>query len=190
MPLVGISMAIFVLGIAGAPLFIGSVSKYYMGYGAPVWFEWLLRFLSLATIISFTKYGLMLFGKDPGIKGYEYKPDRWRVWACLFWATLVLLGGIFGPQAINWMYSSDLSLDLLTKWNFSDGFFAGLLGGYWGKGVWWVILSIVGYFIFTFVIKGNPVLKKLGKLDLGFKTIIASITIFFGILLAVVGFGA
>ncbi|MCL2350210.1 MAG: hypothetical protein FWC67_01895 [Defluviitaleaceae bacterium] len=187
MPLVGVAMGIAILGITGAPFFIGSVSKYYIGYGADEWFVWLIRIISLATIIHFIKYGSMLFGKDPGYKGDEVKPDKWRVTSSLLWAGLCLLGGLFGPQAINVMFGgmveyASANTSLLTTF-VSDGW----LGGYYDKALWWVGSCIVGYFIFIYAVKGNKHLKKLSKLDMGFKAIVGSQIVFFGALLFVVG---
>ncbi len=62
-PLVGFAMISGILGITGAPLFNGSISKYFMQSGAErFWIEGLFILINFGTILSFVKFGQVLFG--------------------------------------------------------------------------------------------------------------------------------
>jgi len=180
MPVVGVATAVAILGIMGAPLFIGSISKYYLGYGVSDTMTWMLRIMSLATIISFIKYGSMLFGKDnPALKGEEVSPSIWRSLPSLLWVVFVVAGGLLGPAAVNMMFGNSLDLTvstgLLTSW------------GYWEKALWFFGSVAVGVPMYLYIVKPSKLLKKLGKMDLSFKTIIASTMAFLGIVIVFVG---
>jgi len=180
MPLVGIGTIVAILGITGAPFFLGSISKYYMGAAVDPWLVWTLRIIAFATIVHFIKYGSMLFGKDPGTTGDEVKPSMWRAVPSFFWGLLCLVGGLFGPHAINFMFSTGVGVGvsegLLTSW------------AYYEKALWFLGSVALGLPFYFYVVKGNKVLKKLGKLDFSFKTIVASMAIFLGMLIVFVGF--
>ncbi|MCL2575310.1 MAG: hypothetical protein FWE33_02640 [Defluviitaleaceae bacterium] len=198
MPIVGTAMGLAILGIMGAPFFIGSISKYYIAYGNDRFslFFWLNIIIGLATIISFIKYGAMLFGKDPGIKGEHPKIDKPRLISVLIWSTLSLFGGLFGAQFINYSfesyvyrqsagYGATANGSLLTT--FTGDYMLGM-AGYYEKAIWWILSVVVGYLLFRYVVKGNKVLKKLSYLDMGIKGIATCILVFFAALLISVGF--
>ncbi|MCL2753155.1 MAG: hypothetical protein FWE44_03290, partial [Defluviitaleaceae bacterium] len=179
MPLVGIAMLFAVLGIMGAPFFFGSISKYYMGANVSEVMVWMHRIMAFGTVVSFIKYGSMLFGKDAGNKGEEFKPSKWRVAPTFFWGLLCLAGGVFGPQLVNFMFSNGVGISvpetLLTGW------------AYYEKALWLLGTFAIGIPFYLYVVKGNKLLKKLSKLDFSFKTIVASMVAFVGILIVFVG---
>ncbi len=62
MPLISVATILAILGITGAPLFNGSVSKYLIQKGtAGTFMEYAIIFVNLGTIISFVKYSSMFF---------------------------------------------------------------------------------------------------------------------------------
>ena len=61
-PLIGGAMLAAILGITGAPLFNGSISKYFIVYGAGGAVTMAVIFINLGTIITFIKFSTMLFG--------------------------------------------------------------------------------------------------------------------------------
>ncbi|MCL1993603.1 MAG: hypothetical protein FWG66_11730 [Spirochaetes bacterium] len=179
MPLVGLAMGFAILGIMGAPFFIGSISKYYLGYTVDPWIAWSINIISLGTIISFIKYGSMLFGEDSGLKGQFPQADIWRSAPSLLMGGLCLAGGLFGAQFINFLFSSTIAADNLSitvaPWTSPDKLLT-----FFGS-------VVVGLFIYKYVVKGNKALKKLGEMDIGFKPIVACTIAFVGILLLVAG---
>ncbi|MCL2353315.1 MAG: proton-conducting membrane transporter [Defluviitaleaceae bacterium] len=179
MPVVGIASAFAILSITGAPFFIGSISKYFLTSGAPPLVEYSIIIISVGTIISFIKYGSMLFGKeDPSMKGSSVKPDVWRVIPAVLLAALCLLGGVFGPQAINFMFpysGVSVSEGLLGNW------------AYYQKALIFAGSAVVGFVLYKFVVKGNKFLDKISQMDLNFRTILVSSCAFVGLLIVVAG---
>lgn len=171
MPLVGIATAFAILGIMGAPFFIGSISKYFLTYDVHWLVEWSVILISLGTIISFIKYGSMLFGYS-NLFGDSKKADNWRLVPSFALGTLCLIGGIFGAQLINFMFGANISIDLM---------------GYLQKSMIFFVSLAAGFVIYKFVVQGNTTLKYIGGLDFGFKSICVSMGVFFGILLIMVG---
>jgi len=172
MPLTGIITLAAILGITGAPLFIGSISKYFIGYDVPAWLLWTINVISLGTIISFIKYSGILFGADNGIKGRYPQSDAWRVWPVVILGALCLLGGMFGQAFINFLFNTTVSIDL---------------AGYAEKALIFFASAVIGYFIYKHFVKGNKALKKLADLDFSFKTVCMSMGAFCGIILIFVG---
>jgi multicomponent Na+:H+ antiporter subunit D len=67
MPAVALASLLAILGITGAPLFNGSMSKAWIMVGADqAWLGIALHVINLGTVISFVKYSSMLWGKAPG----------------------------------------------------------------------------------------------------------------------------
>ncbi|MCL1996940.1 MAG: hypothetical protein FWG63_12085 [Defluviitaleaceae bacterium] len=179
MPIVGVASGFAVLAIMGAPFFIGSISKYYLGYTVDPWIEWSINIISLGTIISFLKYGSMLFGKDPGLQGDTPTPDKWRVVPSVFMGFLCLAGGLLGAQTINFLFSDIVAAGNLSitvaPWTSPEKLLV-----FFGS-------TAVGLVIYKYVVKGNKTLKKLSQLDFRFKTVIVSTIAFWAILMVVVG---
>ncbi|MCL2164585.1 MAG: proton-conducting membrane transporter [Oscillospiraceae bacterium] len=62
-PLVGAAILMAILGITGAPLFNGSISKYFIMSGTNVAITSAVILINLGTIVTFMKYSRMLFGR-------------------------------------------------------------------------------------------------------------------------------
>lgn len=180
MPIVGIASAFAILSITGAPFFIGSISKYFLTagnpYGAPPLVEYSIIIVSVGTIISFIKYGWMLLGKDPELKGQQFKPDKWRVAPSVFLALLCLGGGLFGVQIMDYFFNTGITTNLFTS------------SAYYVKVAIFAGSALIGFVIYKFVVSRSKMLKKIGDMDLSFKTIALSTGAFLGIMLIVTGF--
>ena len=181
MPIVGIASAFAILSITGAPFFIGSISKYFLTagnpYGAPPWVEYSIIIVSVGTIISFIKYGWMLLGKDdPALKGDQFKPDKWRIIPSVFLALLCLGGGLFGVQVMDYFFNTGITTNLFAS------------SAYYVKVAIFAGSALVGFVIYKFVVSRSKTLKKIGDMDLTFKTIAISTGAFLGIMLIVTGF--
>lgn len=170
MPIVGISMLLAVLGITGTPFFNGSISKYFIATGIENPLNWILIFMSLGTIISFIKYSRILFGDSgEGVK----KVDIWQQIPVVVLGSLCFLGGIFGSQFILFLFNVQLSVDP---------------AGYLEKAGIFFVSLISGYLIFKYYVQHSKLIKKLGRVELGFRGIMIAMGAFFGTMLIFVGF--
>ncbi|MCL2397002.1 MAG: proton-conducting membrane transporter [Defluviitaleaceae bacterium] len=173
MPIVGAVTVAAVLGITGAPFFIGSISKYFISADVHWLVEWSVIIISLGTIISFTKYAGMLFGKpDQDLIGDKPKPDTWRLVPAMALGAMCLLGGVFGQPLVNFLFVNTATIDIM---------------GYAQKALIFFVSVAVGYGIYKYIIAGNKLLKRIGDLDLGFKSACASMGAFFGLIIIMVG---
>jgi len=171
-PLVGVATAAAVLGITGAPFFIGSISKYFLTANAPPLVEWSVIIISVGTIISFIKYSGILFGKSD-LVGDQPMPDKWRLVPSVALGAVCLLGGVFGPQIVRFLFVTTASVDVLGYIQKAGIFFAS---------------AAVGLLIYKYIVNGNKLLKRIGKMDMSFKLACASMGGFFAIVLVVVGY--
>lgn len=99
MPLVGVGSLAGILGITGAPLFNGSVSKYFIQAGLDGNLGELgLYVINFGTIISFVKYSTILFGTPKT----EITPERdpFVGFVSLLFGIACFAGGVFGSQAV------------------------------------------------------------------------------------------
>jgi len=172
MPLAGAATGMAVLGIAGAPFFIGSISKYFIAYDVPLYLNAATIAISLGTIVSFIKFSSMFMGK-PEAKGGISKAPRSRSIPVVALGAACLLGGIFGTQIIYFLFRYEVQV-VFTSYVQKSLIFAGS--------------CIAGYFIYKHLVKGNGWLVKFGAMKFGFKTICASIGAFFAAMLLLVGY--
>ena len=171
MPLVGAATVAAVLGITGAPFFIGSISKYFIAADVHWIVEGFVILISLGTIISFTKYSGMLFGKSD-LVGDAPTPDKWRLGPSVVLGALCLLGGVFGEPVVQFLFATDKGINWI---------------GYAQKAGIFFVSAAVGFLIYKYIIRGSALLKRVGQVDIGFKGACASMGVFFGITLLVVG---
>ena len=172
MPLVGTAAAAAVLGITGAPFFIGSISKYFIAYDPPLWLEISLILISLGTIISFIKFSTAFFGTadlDDDAPSLEVR----RVVPVLIMGAICFLGGIFGPQLIYFLFRYEITVD---AW------------GYFRKSLIFAASVGTGLATYKYIVSGNTTLKRIGSINFSFKTVCASMGVFFAVLLVYVGF--
>ena len=170
-PLLGASTVMAVLGITGAPLFNGMVSKYFIAYGA----DWLLGgalvFMSLGTIVSFVKYSGMLFGRAEG----EAAPiDAHKQLAAFALGLMCFFGGIFGNWFVSFFLGAHTEISL-AGYVQKTGIFAASLAG--------------GYFIYKHYVTRSRLLKKVRALDLGFRAICMAVACMLAALLLAAHYG-
>ena len=165
-PLLGIATIMAILGITGAPLFNGMISKYFIAYGANWLLNGILIFMSLGTIISFIKYSTMLTG-DHKDEGDVVKIDLSKQISCLALGFICLIGGIFGGQFVYFLFGVQTSIGM---------------AGYFQKVGIFAASLILGYFIFKYYVSRAKIFKKIKAIDLSFRSICASI----GAVLAVI----
>lgn len=127
MPLVALAGMAGVLGITGAPLFNGSVSKYLIQTAyAGRWTEAGIYLINLGTAVSFVKFSTMFFGRfspreaakdfipedDPAHRSTEpgSQPDPFTSGIALLMGTGCLAGGVFARPIITFLFSVEISV--------------------------------------------------------------------------------
>ncbi len=168
MPVVGIATLISILGITGAPLFNGSISKYLIAAGTvEAWVEYGLMVINLGTIVLFIKYSQMLFGR---CEKKEVGAPKIREHAVVLILSLVsFAGGIFASTFIQLLFNIDVSVNLLS---------------YGIKALLFVGSLLIGIVIYYTLIKKKNYLAIMGAFELGFNEACLSITLFFALMVA------
>ncbi|MCL2840026.1 MAG: proton-conducting membrane transporter [Defluviitaleaceae bacterium] len=173
-PLIAVANIIAILGIVGAPLFNGSISKYFLVYGADGPLEWIIILINLGTILVFVKYATIFFGK-PLTKVREEETlvsDTNRRGVVFALGAMCIVLGIGGVQAIYFLFDVPVTLTF---------------GGYMEKiGIFFVSV-IIAVLLYKYVLAKRTFLSKLNGLNLSFQKICVSIGIFFAILLVYIG---
>ncbi|MCL2045112.1 MAG: proton-conducting membrane transporter [Oscillospiraceae bacterium] len=166
-PLVGMATAMAILGITGAPLFNGSISKYFIMSGTNRITSFALTFINLGTIVSFIKYSTMLYGKSD-FAGEAVKISINKQLSIFILGLLCFVGGILGEEFIEFLFNVQVSVDA---------------AGYLQKVAYFVASVVVGYFIYKYFVLKSSLLKRIKEIDLGFRAICVSIGAFFAFLL-------
>ncbi len=163
MPVVGLATIISILGITGAPLFNGSISKYLISSGTvEAWIEYGLMVINLGTIILFIKYGRMLFG-DTQKKAIGLSKTRENT-VVLLLSLVSFAGGIFASTFVQLLFNIDVSVNLLS---------------YGVKALLFVGSLLVGMVIYYALIKKKNYFTIVNAFELGFNEACLSITLFF-----------
>ncbi|MCL2718752.1 MAG: proton-conducting membrane transporter [Lachnospiraceae bacterium] len=173
LPLVGAATIMAILGITGAPLFNGSISKYFIVSGAGGFVSVMIFLINLGTIISFIKYSTMLFGKSEDCG--RVKIDGFRQVAVMILGIICFTGGIFGEQFIHFLFNIDVGVDA---------------AGYFEKIFLFAASVIAGYVIFRYYVRNSLLLKKISGFHLSFRGMCASIGFFFAMVLIMIRFFA
>lgn len=166
LPVVGVAMIVSILGITGAPLFNGSISKYLISSGSSeAWIEYGLMLINLGTILSFIKYSQMLFGQAE-----KKEPTHSRIRENIVVLTLSILcfaGGILGNVFIELLFNIDISVNLLS---------------YGIKALLFIGSLLLGMIIYYLLIRKKNYFAIIHGLDLGFNEACLSITLFFALM--------
>jgi len=186
MPLVSVACFMAMLGITGAPIFNGSISKYFIMAGADRSVSAAMIFINLGTIITFIKFTSMFFGRAGQTAGPVHEADsahaadiapggRERVdilkqAAVLVLGALCLAGGIFGEHFIRFFFGVEVSVDA---------------AGYIEKTGLFAVSVIAGYFIYRYFVSRSPYFRRIRGIELSFRQICASIGGFFALTLII-----
>jgi len=198
-PLVGVAMFMAILGITGAPLFNGSISKYFIMYGTTWYITWLFILLNLGTITVFAKFSAMLFGRrgDEGagqqtlkfVRKVETdlhhrdavaKPRNYseaipinKQIAIIALGLICFVGGIFGSEFITFLFNVEVSIDT---------------AGYLEKTAFFAGSVLVGILFCKYFVQKSKLLKRLRAIDFGFRGTCVALGGFFATVLIVLGF--
>jgi len=166
MPVVSIAMLAAILGITGAPLFNGSISKYLISYGsAGIWGDIALTFINFGTIVTFLKLSRIF----PGSTGERAKIPANRAAVCVFLGLTCLAMGIFGAPIIKFLFGETIKIDT---------------AGYIQKSLIFLGSVAGGWLIYRFFVKDQKFWKRIRTLDLGFNKIAMSVVLFFCVIVA------
>ncbi|MCL2366024.1 MAG: proton-conducting membrane transporter [Oscillospiraceae bacterium] len=200
-PVIGAAMIMAILGITGAPLFNGSISKYFIMYGTTWYVTWLLMIVNLGTIIVFVRFSTMLFGRYDDVKedsallrrmqkmdtdvhrrdetvaprNYSESVPKNKQFVIIVLGLVCLAGGIFGSQFITFLWGIEVSVET---------------AGYLEKVAIFAGSVAVGILLYRYVVAKNVLLRKLRGIDFGFRGTCAALGGFFAAVLIVLGFFA
>lgn len=163
MPLTAAAVIFSVLGITGAPYFNGSISKYWIAYGAKdSWAEYGIIIVNLGTVISFVKYSGMLWGKDKD--SAKFSDGNFRNSVVIILAVACFAGGIFGNQAIYFLFGQQITVDTYS---------------YMMKILTYMLTLLVGWILYRYWIKKSRIPDFIRGIKISFNNICVLITCFF-----------
>ena len=206
MPIVGIAGILAVLGITGAPMFNGSISKYFIMDGTNWLITALFMVMNLGTIIVFLKFSSMLFRRNltkpsgraagdairsAGSHPCNGTPDssesecKKRIpvsinkqIAVLVPSALCFLGGLFGEEFIYFLFRIDVNVDA---------------AGYAQKTLIYIASVSVGFLFYKYGLMKNNFLRdnflnRIREINIGFRATCVVIGGFFAVILIFAGF--
>jgi multicomponent Na+:H+ antiporter subunit D len=169
-PLLTATTAMAILGIVGAPMFNGSISKYFMMAESGDVLFWIMALINLGTITIFVKYSVIFFGADTSNKTVEIDVNKHISVAVLGLICLVM--GIFGEWLTTFLFGMDVGISA---------------GGYIEKAFMFAASLLVAVGIHKFFKTEDPLITRIRSIDLNFRGICVSLGIFFAILLMFTG---
>jgi multicomponent Na+:H+ antiporter subunit D len=116
-PFISIAALLAILGITGAPLFNGSISKYLIGSDLDgTIFEYGLVLLNLGTMVVFVRFASLFFGKPAGAgqvvpPGHLVIPLSRRIVVGLL-GLVCFVGGLFGSTFVSTLFGLDVRISL------------------------------------------------------------------------------
>ncbi|MDD5018758.1 MAG: proton-conducting transporter membrane subunit, partial [Eubacteriales bacterium] len=164
MPLVSIAMIAAILGITGAPLFNGSISKYLIAHGfSGALGDIALVVINIGTIVSFVKFSGIFFG-DTKIKAAVYKN---RTFVCMALGAICLVFGVMGAPIIRALFGVTVTIDA---------------AGYVQKSLVYFASIGAGILIYRYLVRGKAYWQHVRAIDLGFNAIAMTVVLFFCVL--------
>lgn len=167
LPVTGYAIIFGLLGITGAPLFNGSISKYMISYGSDSpYIQLLLNLINLGTLVYSMKFAAMLFGKNTMTDELKKKNTVHDMpqWITFTFGALTLASGIFGNFLLEFLYGYD---------------FAILPGEYLEKSFIYLLLMLAAFAIYRGWVRGRDLFSKIGFIELSFNSMITAQVIFF-----------
>ncbi|PRY83329.1 complex I subunit 5 family protein [Alkalibacterium olivapovliticus] len=167
LPVTGFAIIFGLLGITGAPLFNGSISKYMISYGSDSpYIQLLLNLINLGTLLYSMKFAAMLFGKNTqpdDIKGQDTRHDVPQ-WTTLTFGVLTLISGLFGNRLLQFLYGYDFTI---------------YPGEYLEKSFIYLLLVLAAFALYKGWVKERDLFSKIGYIELSFNAMITALVAFF-----------
>ncbi|SHH27262.1 complex I subunit 5 family protein [Clostridium grantii] len=179
MPFVSIAAILAILGITGAPLFNGSISKYLIQSATKgTYMEYAILLVNFGTIAYFIKYSSIFYSKKEEtnfpIKFRRNKNINLnRTIVVLFLGMVCFLGGVFGEKIIYILFNQKIHITLQS---------------YLHKAEVYLLTLIAGFFFYKFVILKWKFLHKVREIELSFNGICISVISFFFFMLTILTF--
>lgn len=170
LPITGFAIIFGILGITGAPLFNGSISKYMISYGSDLpWVQMLLNLINLGTILYSMKLLAMLFGKNHLSENPNKNPNinedsKLSQWTTFVFGLLTLSTGVFGNWLLEFLYGYEFTI---------------YPGEYFEKSIVYVLLVIAAFALYKGWVKERDLFAKVGHIELSFNAMITAQVIFF-----------
>jgi len=181
MPVVGAATVLAILGIIGAPLFNGSVSKYFIVSGAGRIVSGALMLNNLGTITIFVKYAAILFGKatagqTDAKQTITEHDDAFKQIAVSALGIMCFAGGLFGEQFIHFLFDVSVSVDAAS---------------YGEKTLLFAVSLVAGLLLYRYGVKNRRLHRLqtyLREIEIGFKGTCVMMGAFFAVTLIVLYF--
>ena len=169
MPYVSLMTLAAMLGITGAPLFNGSISKYFIQSGVKGGIvEYALILINLGTIITFIKFSQMFFGE--GIE-HRIPIDFGKKASVTIMGAMCIIMGMGGTIVISGIFNFNVAIDIFEYIKKTLVFFVSLGAGY---------LTYMKY------LRKTKFISEGVELELGINGIAISMTTFFVFIMAAV----
>ncbi|MCL2016675.1 MAG: proton-conducting membrane transporter [Defluviitaleaceae bacterium] len=169
-PVLGVAMLLSILAIAGAPLFNGNVSKYFIMDDIAPWLYVTLSVVNFGTIAIFVRYSLMLLGKPDNAEVVVMHKNK--LVSVLLLGVISLLTGIFGVWSMNFLFDTQLALSF---------------GSYLEKTIIFFVSVALAVLLCKYRAKMLVQLEYIRNLDLNFRGMCVSVGLFFAVMLLFVG---
>lgn len=161
-PVPAVASILAILGITGAPMLSGSMSKFLIQEGMKGGLlEYGMFMLNIGTILIFVNYSSIFFGWK-GFKKAWVVPQR-RL-AVLILGIFCFLGGILSRPVIEFIFEYDIQMDEYS---------------YLSKTVLYFASILIAVIIYKSGILKSNILKKAGSFDMGFNNAVLSFVGFF-----------
>lgn len=162
MPFVSIMTIAAMLGITGAPLFNGSISKYFIQSGVKGGIvEYAMILINLGTIITFIKFSQMFLGKTDEKRIFI---DFGKKTAVTIMGAMCLIMGMAGTLVIRGIFNYSVEIDILE---------------YLRKALVYFFSISAGYLVYAFYLKKTKFIREGLQVELSINGIAISMTAFF-----------
>jgi len=143
MPFCGVMVIIGILGITGAPFFNGYISKYMIMDGQyNIFITAALWIINMGTILSFTKFGTMLFGhKDLVCEPVSITGKA----AMIILAVFTLALGVFGTEVMTYLFEQSFSITM---------------GSHIQKSITYILMMLAGFLFYKYVLSRTDILYR------------------------------
>lgn len=144
LPITSFAMIFGILGVTGAPLLNGSLSKYFIQSGLKgAWIESFMVFINFGTMLYFVKFGTMLIPRP--ICNTTEKENPYRELALGILGLACLLTGLGASFISSYFLDIHVSVDMYS---------------YLEKVVFWIVLIVLSLIFYSFFIHRKPFLKS------------------------------
>jgi len=167
LPGISVIVILAMLGVTGAPMFNGSISKYFIqsGFQGSV-VEIGLVIINFGTIIYFARYASMFTGKsEDNVELHEKAPVKFNQIIILgILAVICFAGGIFGTGFMKLLFGHEVKIDFFS---------------YVEKSGIYLITIIAGWIIYNTVVENSKLLNKVRDAEISFNSMCFLVAAYF-----------